>query len=166
MLKLLINKPKRLIGLALLLSLTVSAAAMLSLHEMRVDAFERAKDAGANIALVIEHDITRNLEFYSLSLQNVADRLADPEVRRLPDHVQRMVLFDGRIQAQDLGSMLVTDREGRVILDSKSNPRARSTSATATISCSRPRATTWASMSASRSRRAPGSAWPSPSACA
>ncbi|WP_347334438.1 cache domain-containing protein, partial [Ralstonia pseudosolanacearum] len=122
MLKLLINKPKRLIGLALLLSLTVSAAAMLSLHEMRVDAFERAKDAGANIALVIEHDITRNLEFYSLSLQNVADRLADPEVRRLPDHVQRMVLFDGRIQAQDLGSMLVTDREGRVILDSKVEP--------------------------------------------
>lgn len=95
---------------------------MLSLHEMRVDAFERAKDAGANIALVIEHDITRNLEFYSLSLQNVADRLADPEVRRLPDHVQRMVLFDGRIQAQDLGSMLVTDREGRVILDSKVEP--------------------------------------------
>ncbi len=122
MLKLLVNKPKRLIGLALLLSLTVSVAAMLSLHEMRVDAFERAKDAGANIALVIEHDITRNLEFYSLSLQNVADRLADPEVLRLSEHVQRMVLFDGRIQAQDLGAMLVTDREGHVILDSKVAP--------------------------------------------
>ena len=40
MLKPIVNKPKRLIGVALSFSLAVTAGAAISLYEMRVDAFE------------------------------------------------------------------------------------------------------------------------------
>lgn len=117
-----INTPARLIGTALLFSLTVSAGAALSLYEMRLDALKCAKDAGANIALIIERDVARNLELYSLSVETVLERLADPEVHQVSNHIRRLVLFDGIAQARDLGSILVTDARGQVVLDSKAEP--------------------------------------------
>lgn len=159
-----INTPKRLIGAALLFSLTVSAGAALSLYEMRLDALKCAKDAGANIALIIERDVARNLELYSLSVEAVLERLADPEVHQVSNHIRRLVLFDGIAQARDLGSILVTDTRGQVILDSKAEPRATSTLATATISGSRPASIARPFSSASRSRHARALARPSRSA--
>lgn len=122
MLKPIVNKPKRLIGVALSFSLAVTAGAAISLYEMRVDAFERAREAASNMTEVIEYDVTRNLDLYSAALETVAQRLADPEVATLSDHVRRMALFGGMIRAEDLGSILVSDRQGQAILDSRAEP--------------------------------------------
>ncbi|MGT2492167.1 hypothetical protein ACU4GD_20665 [Cupriavidus basilensis] len=45
-----------------------------ALHEMRQDAYARAQEGAANLSLILEHDIARNLEIYELSMHSTRDR--------------------------------------------------------------------------------------------
>lgn len=72
----------------------------------------------ATIGLMAERDIERNVELYDLSLQAVILGMQRPDVMSAPPPLRRGVLFDHAMTAQFLGSMLVMDAAGNIILDS------------------------------------------------
>ncbi|WP_104654570.1 diguanylate cyclase [Ralstonia insidiosa] len=118
----LLRHPPLLIIGASALSLLLAALTALSLWEMRVDALARARDAADNLSLILQRDIARNIEVYDLSLQAVIDGMRDPKIVALPQDIRQLVLFDRSTNAQDLGSLLVANPAGDVIIDSRAVP--------------------------------------------
>lgn len=118
----LLRHPPLLIIGASALSLLLAALTALSLWEMRVDALARARDAADNLSLILQRDIARNIEVYDLSLQAVIDGMRDPKIVALPQDIRQLVLFDRSTNAQDLGSLLVANPAGDVIIDSHAVP--------------------------------------------
>lgn len=107
---------------ALVLGATVVAAVMVVLcmtvlYEGRVDAEQRAQEISRSLALIAERDIKRNFELYSLSLQAVVDGMSEPGVMTLPPRIRQAVLFDRAATAQYLGSLLVLDANGNIVMD-------------------------------------------------
>lgn len=91
------------------------------LYQSRQDAMDRARETSRNLALIAERDIERNFELYALSLQAVVDGVGDAEVMALPPRLRGHFLFDGAATAKNLGSMLVLDANGNVIIDAASD---------------------------------------------
>ncbi|MFC5429539.1 diguanylate cyclase [Paraburkholderia denitrificans] len=111
-----------LIGAAITVALAVACLISLVLYEMRQDALARAKDAVENLSAILERDIERNIEIYELSMQAVVDGVKNPNIFGLTSDTRQLVLFDRSSNAQDLGSLLVTNAAGDVIIDSRSVP--------------------------------------------
>lgn len=88
------------------------------LYESRHDALERARENSRNVALVAERDIERNFELYALSLQAVVDGIGRHDVMALPAPLRSQLLFDHAITAEYLGSILVLDEAGNVVMNS------------------------------------------------
>ena len=120
-----LRRPSLLIVGASVLSLVLAALTALSLWEMRVDALARARDSADNLSLILQRDIARNIEVYDLSLQAVIEGVREPDIMALPPTVRQLVLFDRSTNAQDLGSLLVTNKAGDVVIDSRSVPPRR-----------------------------------------
>jgi diguanylate cyclase (GGDEF)-like protein len=119
-----IRRPSAVIGASVVIACAILAIAAWVLIEMRHDALTRAQEAATNVSLLVERDTARNLEVYDLSLQAVMEGLEHPGVRELPPDLRRMVLFDRAATAKDMGSLLVLDEAGNVVIDSKSeSPR-------------------------------------------
>ena len=90
----------------------------LVLLQSRTDALDRARDTSRNLALLAERDIERNFELYELSLQAVVDGVQRADVMALPPGLRNDVLFDRATTARYLGSMLVLDPKGYIVIDS------------------------------------------------
>lgn len=114
------RRPNAVIVISLALAGAILAIAVWVLAQMRDDALRRAQDAASNVALLAQRDVSRNLELYDLSLRALMEGLRHPGVMALPPDLRQMVLFDGSASAQDMGSMMVLDETGNVILDSQS----------------------------------------------
>ncbi|GAB3626430.1 sensor domain-containing diguanylate cyclase [Pandoraea terrae] len=93
------------------------------LYQGRADALDRARETSRNVALIAERDIERNFELYDLSLQAVVEGMSEPDVMALPPHLIRAVLFDRAATAKYLGSMLVLDASGNILIDASDKPR-------------------------------------------
>ncbi|WP_345812593.1 diguanylate cyclase [Paraburkholderia sp. PREW-6R] len=119
------RRPNIVIGISIALAGAILAIAVWVLAQMRDDAMRHAQDAVFNVSLLVERDISRNLEIYDLSLRAVIDGLKQPGVRELPPAIRQMVLFDGSASAKDMGSILVTDEAGNIQYDSQSVPPRR-----------------------------------------
>ncbi|WP_459252289.1 sensor domain-containing diguanylate cyclase [Paraburkholderia sediminicola] len=91
------------------------------MYQGRLDAMDRARETSRNLVLIAERDIERNFELYALSLQAVVDGMGDPHVLALPPPLRRQVLFDRATTAKYLGSMLVIDASGDIVIDSASD---------------------------------------------
>lgn len=91
---------------------------VLQLLQSRQDALDRASETSRNLGLVAERDIERNFELYDLSLQEVVHGLQRPDVMALSPTLRRDVLFDHAMTARFLGSILVLDAAGNIVLDS------------------------------------------------
>ena len=81
--------------------------------------WRQASATANNIAALLERDIGRNVEIFDLSLRAVVNGMADPKVMALPSDLQRGILFDHSATASGLGSILVLDRSGQSIMDSR-----------------------------------------------
>ncbi|WP_244869952.1 sensor domain-containing diguanylate cyclase [Paraburkholderia aspalathi] len=88
------------------------------LYQSRQDALDHTRDTLQDIAVIAQRDIERNLELYELSLQAVVDGLQQPDVMALAPRLRREILFDRAASAKYLGSMLVLDAAGNIIIDS------------------------------------------------
>lgn len=102
----------------LLLAFVMALLCAIVLFQSRHDALERARDTSRNVALIAERDIERNFELYALSLEAVVEGINQPEVMALPPHLRSTVLFDRAATADYLGSMLVLDAAGNIVIDS------------------------------------------------
>jgi len=104
-------------GLAIIAMFLICAV---QLYDSRKDALERSTEASRNTLLVVQRDISRNIELYDLSLLAVLAGLKRPEVMSLPPDLLRGYLFDTSITAQYLGAVYVVDAAGNVVMDSRS----------------------------------------------
>jgi len=115
-------RPTLFIMWALATAVTLACVTATALYQMRLDAFARARDAADNLSLILQRDIERNLEVYELSIQAVVNGVNDSATLGLPAQLRQRVLFDRSTSAQDMGSLLVTNTAGDVVIDSRSVP--------------------------------------------
>lgn len=119
------RRPNIVIAISIVLASAILAIAIWLLAQMHEDALRRAQDSVFNVSLLVERDVSRNLEIYDLSLRAVIDGLKQPGVLNLPPKIRQMVLFDGSSSAKDLGSILVVDAAGNIVFDSQASPPRR-----------------------------------------
>ena len=116
---------KRLIGLGLLVTLGFSVICGYVLWDNRDREREQARRSAANLTTTISSEIERNLELYDLSLQAVVDGLKLPGLPKLAPNVRQLLLFDRAATAKDMGSIFVLDKNGTVVMDSRTlSPQA------------------------------------------
>ncbi|WP_261540265.1 sensor domain-containing diguanylate cyclase [Burkholderia multivorans] len=115
------SAPHYVVAVGVLIAFALMGLCILQLFQSREDALDRARETSRNLALVAERDITRNVELYNLSLEAVLQGLRRPDVMAASPALRRGVLFDHAMTAQCLGSMLVLDAQGNIVLDSQSD---------------------------------------------
>ena len=120
--KMVTRRPNLIIAISVVLASAILAIAVWVLAQMRDDALRRAQDAVFNVSLLVERDVSRNLEIYDLSIRTVIDGLKQPGVLQLDPVLRQMVLFDGSASAKDMGSILVIDETGYIKFDSQFVP--------------------------------------------
>jgi hypothetical protein len=103
------------------ITLVVASLFAVVLYQSRQDALARARDTSRNVALVAQRDIERNFELYALSLDAVVEGLGKPEVMALPPALRSSILFDRAAAAKYLGSILVLNAAGDVVIDASSD---------------------------------------------
>lgn len=111
---------KRLLMLGLAVTLSFSAICGWVLWQTGGRDYLHSREAAANLVSSLASEIDRNIELYDLSLQAVVDGMKLPEIDRISPELRQVVLFDRAATAKDMGSILVTDRLGKVVLDSRS----------------------------------------------
>ena len=116
------RRPNLIIAISGVLASAILAIAVWVLAQMHDDALRRAQDSVFNVSLLIERDVSRNLEIYDLSIRTVIEGLKQPGVAQLDPKLRQMVLFDGSATAKDMGSILVIDETGYIRFDSQSVP--------------------------------------------
>jgi signal transduction histidine kinase len=90
------------------------------IEDSRRTAREHASQSSENVLEALEHDIKRDFEIYDLSLLAVGEGLRLPGIWQISPDMRRAVLFDRATDAPHLGSVLVLDTTGKIILDSRS----------------------------------------------
>jgi len=113
------NYAQPLIALGLTITLGFSAILGFVLLDSRDQERERARQAAFNVIAAMSSEIDRNLELYDLSLQAVVDGLKLPSLSTLSPELRQLVLFDRAATAKDMGSIFVLDRNGTVVIDSR-----------------------------------------------
>jgi diguanylate cyclase (GGDEF)-like protein len=86
----------------------------------RADARRAAESAEANLATALARDLDRNVELLDLSIQAARDGWADPRVRALDPAMRQLVVFDHSASAEFIDAILVVDRHGAALADSRS----------------------------------------------
>lgn len=112
-----LTAPHALVIAGVVIALSMAAICAMVLYQSRLDAMARATETSRNLALLAERDIERNFELYALSLQAVVDGVNDPEVMAASPRLRGFALFDRAATATYLGSVLVLDAEGNIVLD-------------------------------------------------
>ena len=87
--------------------------------DVRHSAWEQARLSAGNLVSAIESDIQRNIDLYDLSLRSVVENFRRPGLDRLAPEIRQLVLFDRAATAEYMGSILVLDGHGTVVLDSR-----------------------------------------------
>lgn len=99
----------------LVIIILVQAGMLAKLREdRRIEAYRSAENVLRTLALTID----RNLKLIEVSILGVRDTLALPEVQAMPVSSRHLLLFDRTAAPQYLGSMLVLDADGNIVIDS------------------------------------------------
>jgi len=114
-----LSNAKRLTTLSLAITIGFSVVVGTVLWDSRSRDREQAKLAASNVIALLSSEIERNLELYDLSLQAVVDGMKLPAVAKLDPEMRQSVLFDRAATAKDMGSIFILDRDGTVVLDSR-----------------------------------------------
>ena len=91
------------------------AASALMLADLHRDTWDQAVTGERNLVAALAQNIDRNIELYDLSLRAVADGLSEPDLATLNPRVQDLMLYDRSATGRGLGSLLVLDRDGKVV---------------------------------------------------
>ncbi|WP_175695542.1 sensor domain-containing diguanylate cyclase [Burkholderia ambifaria] len=110
--------PYVIVAVGIVIACALMGLCVLQLFQSRNDALERASETSRNLGLIAERDIERNFELYDLSLQAVIQGLQRPDVMSAAPALRRGVLFDHAMSAPFIGSQLVLDANGDIVLDS------------------------------------------------
>jgi len=117
-----VSKPWRMSAKLLIVSSVVtiigfSAVCAGIMLDMRHSEEELARRTIENLASSIDSDISRTVELYDLSLRNVINAVAMPEITEVSKQVRQMILFDHAASAKYFGPLQVFDAAGNVTID-------------------------------------------------
>jgi diguanylate cyclase (GGDEF)-like protein/PAS domain S-box-containing protein len=112
-------KARRSVSLGLLLAVSVLAVVTAALLDARRDAWERSADASANLARVLERDLSSEVRSVALALQAVADTLERADAERISPEFRRAVVMQHVGAARYLDAVLLLDTTGEVTFDSR-----------------------------------------------
>lgn len=112
--------PRRYVLLALVLSLAIAALFARALLTLRDEQWDHARQTNANLVHTIEQNISRTIDGYNQSLEGIVDGMKRPDIRALPRSTRRALLFDRSLRMAGMGSTLVLDEAGNIVLDSAS----------------------------------------------
>ncbi|WP_175812177.1 sensor domain-containing diguanylate cyclase [Burkholderia contaminans] len=110
--------PYLIVAIGVVVACALMGLCVLQLFQSRDDARERASETSRNLGLVAERDIERNFEIYDLSLIALINGLQRPDVMAAAPALRRDVLFEHSMNAPFIGSQLVLDANGDILLDS------------------------------------------------
>jgi diguanylate cyclase (GGDEF)-like protein len=110
------------IAVALITLVAIRLFSMSNLMEERNEQRQSSVQSISNIGVLVEQDIERNIDLYDRSLVALADSLVRPDVMLQNPEVRRRLLLDARVlnREEGMGSLVVLDERGTVILDSES----------------------------------------------
>ncbi|WP_158742126.1 ATP-binding protein [Acidisphaera sp. L21] len=108
---------KSLIGL-LVIGVLLMAVLGWVLAESRLAAWRYAAGTATNLVTALQRDIDRTISSYDLSMQATVRALDVPAFALVDPVSRQQLLFDGSIEARNMGSMFVMDADGKVIHDS------------------------------------------------
>jgi len=114
------SSARRLIVLGLAVTLGFSAIFATIMWDMARRDRDKALNAAANLIATIASDISRNIQLYESSLEAVIDGLKLPDIDKIDPELRRLILFDRAATAKDLGAILVFDKDGNIVIDSRS----------------------------------------------
>lgn len=125
-----LTKPVLFILAGLAITLATTGVTVVSLYQMRSDAFAQARDAEQNLVRSLEDQTARNLDLYQLAMRDVSASIETPSIFHLPPAIRQRIAFNTADNAKELGSLFATDAAGNLVLDSHSVvPRALNVSA-------------------------------------
>ena len=102
-----------------LLSAAVMAIVTATLWQGRVDAQANAERTSQNLVQVISSDIGRNFEIFDLILRDIVDDFGDEAVDSTAESRHRF-LSRAAAASENIGSVLLLDAEGNIVVDSAS----------------------------------------------
>lgn len=113
-----------LVMLGMVVTIGISVIGWVSLSEIARRDRAQAELAARNLVSSLGNDIARNIELFDLSLQAVVEGLRNSQVMSVSPELRQLILFDRSTTAKNIGSLLVLDRDGKVLIESRStSPR-------------------------------------------
>ncbi|RYF27321.1 MAG: diguanylate cyclase [Comamonadaceae bacterium] len=106
--------------LALVLSAGIGALFARAILTIRDSQWAYALQTNSTLAHTMEQNIGRTIDGFGHSLDGIVTGLSRPEVRTLPAPLQRTLLFDSSLRTKGLGSVVVLDAQGDIVMDSSS----------------------------------------------
>lgn len=106
--------------LALVLSAGIGALFVRAILTIRDSQWNYAVQTNSTLAHTLEQNIGRTIDGFAHSLDGIVTGLARPDVRALPQSLARTLLFDSSLRTKGLGSVVVVDAQGNIVMDSAS----------------------------------------------
>jgi len=110
---------RRLVWLAVFVSLGIGGLFARAIWTMHADALAYAERTNANLARALEIGLVRGLDTLEEAMQNVVFELGRSNVMALPPDMRQRVLFGNLLRAQNIDDVLVTDERGHAVLDAR-----------------------------------------------
>jgi len=110
---------RRLVWLAVLVSLGIGGLFARAIWTMHADALAYAERTNENLARALEIGLVRGLDTMDEAMRNVVFELGRSNVMGLPPDMRQRVLFGSVLHAQNIEDVLVTDERGHVVLDAR-----------------------------------------------
>jgi Cache domain len=117
----LISSPIWLVAGGTVFAISMLAVSAFNVYGGRQDAMDHSNEWSRNTLVVIERNITRDLDLADAALQVVVEGVGRPEVMSAQPSLRRQLLFDRLTMVPYVRAIFVADATGRVILDSRSD---------------------------------------------
>jgi diguanylate cyclase (GGDEF)-like protein len=112
---------KQLVATALVICIGFCAICWTVLDQIGQRDREVARINSVNLVAAIGSEIARNVELFDLSLQAAADGMRLENIDTVPPQLRARLLFDRAATAQGLGTILIINREGNVVAESRAS---------------------------------------------
>lgn len=111
---------RRFVLLAVVLSAGIGLLFARTILTIRSDEWTHAQQTNANLSHTLEQNIARTLDGFDHSLAGVVNGLGRTDLQGLTPEQRNAVLFDHSLRTRGLGSIIVLDTHGDIVLESGS----------------------------------------------
>ena len=112
------SSSRRLLALALLLSLGIGALFARAILTIRDDEWNYARTTNTNLVQALEKSVARTLDGLDRSMVGLAAGIKRPDVMALAPELRAQVLFDHSLRSPAVAAVSISDAHGNIVLHS------------------------------------------------